>query len=465
MRTQFKERKRIMKKPNILWIMTDQQNDKMMSCAGNTWIKTPNMDYLAQEGVRFTESYCTNPVCLPSRFSLFTGHYPGDIGLKSNDYCSEVERLPKRLLTDGLGKKLKEAGYEAVYGGKEHLPHMCAADLGFDYICSDERGELADTCAKYIRDYKKEEPFAMVASFINPHDICLMAISDFAKQSGPAEQMLAEELITETETVHEAMRIPEGMHPDVFYRTICPTFPKNYEPAADEPEAIRIMQEQRRFKKLAREQYTDERWRLHRWAYGKLTEKVDGEIGRLLCALKDSGKWEDTVIIFTSDHGDMDAAHKMELYQECCKVPLIIKGISGPGNEVSSSLTVNGLDLICTVMDYAGIEKPDHLEGISLKREAEGESDGISERKERECVIVESEFGIAAVGRSGKYVRYSCGKNNEQFYDLTVNPGEDHDQMSEEKYREEAEKLKKAAELHITLREDRRKKLQCIPMY
>ena len=121
-----------------------------------------------------------------------------------------------------------------------------------------------------------------------------------------------------------------------------------------------------------------------------MTEKVDGEIGRLLCALKDSGKWEDTVIIFTSDHGDMDAAHKMEhktaLYQECCKVPLIIKGISGPENEVSSSLTVNGLDLICTVMDYAGIEKPDHLEGISLKREAEGESDGTSERKERECV-------------------------------------------------------------------------------
>ena len=102
--------------------------------------------------------------------------------------------------------------------------------------------------------------------------------------------MLAEELITETETVHEAMRIPEGMHPDVFYRTICPTLPKNYEPAADEPEAIKMMQEQRRFKKLAREQYTDERWRLHRWAYGKLTEKVDGEIGRLLCALKDSGK-------------------------------------------------------------------------------------------------------------------------------------------------------------------------------
>lgn len=452
-----------MKKPNILWIMTDQQNYKMMSCAGNPWIKTPNMDYLAQEGVRFTEAYCTNPVCLPSRFSLLTGHYPGDIGLKSNEYYSEVERLPEQLLADGLGKKLKEAGYEAVYGGKEHLPHMCARDLGFDYICSDERGELADTCAEYIQSFKEEKPFAMVASFINPHDICLMAISDFAGQSGPAEQMLAKELVVETETVHEAMKLPEGMHPDVFYGSLCPPLPENYEPAADEPEAIKILQEQRRFKKLAREQYTDERWRLHRWAYGKLTEKADAQIGRLLCALKDSGKWEDTVIIFTSDHGDMDASHKMEhktaLYQESCRVPLIIKGISGPQNAVSSSLTVNGLDLICTIMDYAGIEKPEHLEGISLKAEAEGEDGVTSGISEREAVIVESEFGIAAAGRNGKYVRYSCGKNNEQYYDLEVNPGEAYNQITEEKYREAAGRLKQAADQHILTREERRRKL------
>ena len=436
------------KKPNILWIMTDQQSYKMMSCAGNRDLNTPNMDYLAMQGTRFTNVYCTNPVCLPSRFSLLTGHYPGDIGLSSNDFRREVESLPKGYLRDGLGKLLKEAGYEAVYGGKEHLPHMCARDLGFDYICRDEREELAETCADYIRNYNSEKPFAMTVSFINPHDICLMAISDFAAQSGPMEQSLAKELKLETDTVHEAMKIPEGMHPDIFYSTICPKLPPNHEPAEDEPEAVRIMQEQRLFKKLARENYSEEQWRLQRYAYARLTEKVDAQIGRVLTALKESGKWEETVILFTSDHGDLDASHKMEhktaLYQESCKVPLIIKGLSGPANAEDGRLTVNGLDLICTVMDYAGIEKPEHLEGISLREAAEL---GI-QKEEREYAVVESEFGIAAIGKRFKYVCYNCGKNAEQFYDLENNHGEDHNQINDPVYSQIAAKLKKGAEEH-----------------
>lgn len=440
-----------MRKPNILWIMTDQQSANMMSCCGNKDLHTPNMDYLAKQGIRFEHAYCANPVCLPSRFSLITGMYPGDIGLRSNEYKNEVKELPSVILENGLGRLLKKAGYEPVYGGKEHFPYMNAKQLGFDYICSDEREQLAEVCAEYINKYDKKQPFAMVASFINPHDICLMAISDFAESSETGEEKLLLEYFKDAmDSVHKAAQIPDGMHEDVFYECICPELPKNYQISKDEPEAIAIMQKQRRFKEQARKYYTKNQWRMHRYAYARLTEEVDRQIGKLVNALKTSGKWEDTVIIFTSDHGDMDASHKMEhktaLYQECCQVPLIIKGIEGEKENVSDFLTSNGLDIICTVLDYAGVRKPKYLSGISLKDIVET---GIVAH-DRKGVVVESEFGIMVVDQQYKYVRYRVGARCEQFYDLTTNPGEQYNQIEEPCYLEKILEMKKIVENHLT---------------
>ena len=149
-----------MKFPNILWILTDQQSANMMSCIGNKFVRTPNMDYIARKGVIFENTYCTNPVCLPSRFSLFTGLYPGDVGFKSNEYRKETDGLPDFIVENGLGKLLKEKGYTAVYGGKEHLPFLNAEALGFDYICSDEREVLAENLSEFIRNYSNNTPFA-----------------------------------------------------------------------------------------------------------------------------------------------------------------------------------------------------------------------------------------------------------------------------------------------------------------
>lgn len=439
-----------MKKPNILWILTDQQSANMMSCMGNRFVNTPNIDYLAKKGVLFENTYCTNPVCLPSRFSLFTGLYPGEIGLKSNEFADEIKEMSPKLMENGLGHLLKTQGYQAVYGGKQHLPYMSAELLGFDYLCSDEREGLADRFSEYIRNYQETKPLAMVASFINPHDICLMAISDFAKQSdNDGDQWIVEHFHDAVTEVKAAAQIPVGMHPDVFYECVCPDLPDNYLPAADEPEAIAMMQSKRRFKQLARQQYIDYQWRLHRYAYARLTEQADRQIGKLLAALKDRGMWDNTVIIFTSDHGDMDASHKMEhktaLYQECCKVPLIIKGIDAPADKRDQRLVSNGLDCICTVMEYAGIQKPEYLRGISLKPVLE-ESDRVSERN---SLIVESEYGTMVVDKKGKYVRYFAGARNEQFYHLDVNPGEQYNQIHEEKYCEHIETLKQAVDRHL----------------
>lgn len=446
----------MMKKPNILWIMTDQQSANMMSCAGNPWVHTPAMDSIARDGVRFSQAYCVNPVCLPSRLGMLTGLYPGDAAIYTLDHFQASPGLPAAVTENGLGTLLKRHGYNAVYGGKEHLPYTTAADLGFDKLCTDERGGLAEQFAGYIRSYRDEKPFAMVASFIDPHDICFMAILDAAEQgvTGNFPKDFLKNAPAEAINCRAAQALPPDMDEEEFFAAHCPPLPDNYLPAPDEPEAIALLQAERDFKQFARECYTDRQWRLHRWAYKNLTEKVDGQIGILLDALRESGRWEDTVIIFTSDHGDMDAAHKMEhkecLYEECCRIPLLIKGV-GAAAAHEPGLVCNGLDLYPTVLDYAGIPLPEYLEGYSLK----GRVQGTAPLHHRDVLVVECENGHMALDGSGKLVRYDRGARAEQFYELAENPGEMYDQSGDARFAQRIAALRRAIDTHIAARPGR----------
>ena len=425
-------------KPNIIFVFTDQQSASMMSCAGNQYVNTPAMDSLAAKGVRFERAYCTNPVCLPSRFSLMTGRMPSALNIRSNE-DGHIEKKPEDITKNGFGWFFRNAGYDVAYGGKEHLPEMRAADLGFDYITSDERDGLADVCAEYIRQ-KRDRPFLLVASFINPHDICLKAIGDFEETE--EEKWIMSHLLVDKATLDKALQYPEGITEKEFFGKYCPPLPSNFEVQQDEPEAISILQDRRPFKKKARARYTPEQWRLHRWAYCKLTEMVDAQIGRIFDAVKKSHIEEDTLIIFSSDHGDMDAAHRMEhkevLYEEAARIPLIIAqaGRTPAGKVDRTHLISNGLDLIPTLCDYAGIKIPEELAGLSFRRLAEGKSD-VPWRK---FVPVESEFGRMIVTERYKYMLYDAGKNREQLIDLELDPGEMKNSALDPAYREILEK-------------------------
>ena len=410
------------KRPNILIILTDQQNAKMMSCAGNRYLQTPAMDSLASSGVRFERAYCCDPVCTPSRFSLMTGRMPSEIGLRSND-DSHIDSIPNNIKQQGLGYLLKSAGYETVYGGKVHLPKMKAEDVGFDYICQDERDELASVCAEYIKQ-ERNNPFLLVASFINPHDICYMAIRDFADTEHA--KGLIRRGTEEIATLDKALQIPEGVTHEEFLKNYCPPLPPNFEPQKDEPEAINLMITKRPFRKKAREQWTKQRWRMHRWAYKRLTEMVDAQIGKVLNALRESGKENDTIVILTSDHGDMDSAHRLEhkttFYEEASNIPLISRwpGVIPTGIVDNKHLISNGLDLIPTLCDFAGIDIPEDLKGLSFRKIAEAKEPV----KWRSSLPVESEIGRMVVTQKYKYMLYDDGKNNEQLIDIQENPFE-----------------------------------------
>lgn len=408
--------------PNIVFIFTDQQSAAMMSCAGNRYVDTPAMDNIAENGIRFERAYSMNPMCVPSRFSLLTGRRGSDIGLLNNNDKS-IDAIPDDIKQNGMGWLLREAGYTTAYGGKVHLPKgLTPEDLGFETISTDERDKLADDCVDFLNQ-SHDKPFMLVAAFINPHDICHIAIRDFAETD--LEKSLSHPDRIELQEVDEALKLPDDMSREEFLATVCPPLPDNFEIQKDEPEAISKMQARSPFKRKSRAHYTDEQWRMHRWAYARLTERVDEQIERVLNAIDANGLAENTLIVFSSDHGDMDASHRMEhktaFYDEAARIPLLISGAGvNPQGVVDTRLTSNGLDLLPTFCDFAGIEPPEKLEGLSLRPLLEGRAD----TDWREVLPVESEMGQMIISGQYKYMMHYDGKHREQLIDLLTDPGE-----------------------------------------
>jgi len=411
-----------MKRPNILLILTDQQHHGMMRCADNPWLDTPNMDRLAARGTRFSRTYCTNPVCIPSRFSLFTGRMPSAIGMRANDDSDDLARFDDAQIRACLGHRMRDAGYRTVYGGKVHCPiGLTAERLGFDYLCQDDRDRLAVEAADFVRN-APAEPWMLVTSFINPHDICLKAIQAFADTEG--ERAILRVLAQDVAEMEAAGEPPPGVDEATFFDTLCPPLPANHEPQAEEPELIRAVLDERPFKRKAREQWGEREWRLHRWCYHRLTERVDRQIGVVLDALERGGQRDDTIVIFTSDHGDHNGAHRLEhktfFYEEAARVPLIVAGPGAPENTVvDDRLVSNGLDLLPTCLDYAGVAAPEHCRGRSLRPLLEDRS-----ADWRDAVYGENCVGHMVAARDWKYVRYDSGAHAEQLYDLAADPGE-----------------------------------------
>jgi choline-sulfatase len=410
-------------RPNILLIVTDQQHAGMMSCAGNKYLNTPGMDSLAATGVRFERAYATNPVCIPARVSMMTGQMPSHFGMRSN--AEGRNQAPAAAIEQAMGRILRDAGYRTVFGGKTHwMRGMTPKSLGFESLSSDQRDELAEACAEFL-EAEHDRPFLLVASFINPHDICYMAIDDYTRSAG--EPVMYPHSRVERERLAAALEIPDGVSREEFFQRLCPPLPDNYEVPALEPQCIteRYLGA-RTFRKYARNEWSDERWRQHRWAYCRLTEMVDAQIVRVLDAMRAAGLEEETVVVFTSDHGDLDAAHRLEhksiLYEEAARVPFLVsqKGVTKPGLVDDAHFVSVGLDLIPTFCDYAGIEPPEGLLGRSVRPLAEGRPVAAW----RDQVVVESRAGrMIRTGRL-KYVVYESGEHREQLIDLADDPGE-----------------------------------------
>jgi arylsulfatase A-like enzyme len=410
------------RKPNVLLIITDQQHAGMLSAAGNPYVHTPAIDSLAASGVRFDRAYCGNPVCTPSRFGMLTGVMPSRVGMDDNGAKVTV---PETILAHSMGRVFRAAGFETAYGGKLHTP-MTLDQIGFDLLTSDQRDELADSCVAYLHK-KHERPFLLVASFINPHDICYMAIRAYAEvqKARGLEATKIRSDSPELQALDAALKLPEGVSRADFFARLCPPLPANFEIPPGEPEGA-WDPNAKDFRTYVRKNWSEEDWRLHRWAYARLTERVDGQIGKVLAALHESGLEQNTVVVFTSDHGDLDASHRMEhksmCYDEASRVPFIVsrKGVTKPGVVDREHLVSTTLDLIPTLCDCAGIAVPEALQGRSVCALAAGQWPS----SWRRGLVTESRRFVMARTARYKYVVYAQGEHREQLIDMERDPGE-----------------------------------------
>ena len=367
-------------RPNVLVLLTDQQHAGMLSCTGNPDLKTPHLDALAARGARFERAYATNPVCIPSRFSLQTSTMPSAIGMEHHGQAGST--VSAEILDASLGAVLKRAGYHTVYAGKTHLPGQRGVldnpqAYGFDEMLAPQdkegRDPTVDACVSFLRQ-TQEQPFLLYASLINPHDICYLALNEHQKHAGKSGVNPKAPPMVELE---RALQMPPGVSRDEFVEKHCPPLPPNY--AIPDGELSAPWSDKPDFMLFARQQWGEREWRLHRWAYARLTERVDGQIGSILAALREAGLAGRTLVVFTSDHGDQDAAHRVEhkafLYEESIRIPFVVawEGVTKLGLVDRTHLVSNGLDLLPTVCEFAGVPVPAHARGRSVAALAKGE--------------------------------------------------------------------------------------------
>lgn len=357
-------------RPNILLVFTDQQTINAMSCAGNPWVRTPNMDSLARRGTRFTRSYCAFPICGPSRACMMTGKAPAQTGVHYNGD-------PLRKDCETIGHVLSRAGYDCTYTGKWHLPDSYVATedgipgyhnlplpegLEWPHLGSVTDMQVAVKAGRYLRWYAglSPRPWFLTVSLHNPHDICYHGMRN---------------------TDYLALLEPD---PDQIDVSNLPPLPANFQIPPDEPKSIQDRRNQIGYadEMNRKGEWTEAQWRAYLQTYYHLVQQVDRCLRPILDGLQAGGWLENTVLLFTSDHGEGVAAHqwmsKLSLYDESIQVPFIALppgAWSCPQARVDAEHLVSGLDLMPTCLDYAEVSRsiwPKELAGMSIRPLLEG---------------------------------------------------------------------------------------------
>jgi len=379
------------KRPNFAFITCDQLLLDAISAHGCSYVRTPNIDRVFHQGISFVESHSTCPVCSPARSSWFTGCMACETGVVSNKRAINAS-VPT------MGTWFRQNGYETVYSGKHHLPFAYPTEIkGFTVLPNGRgQGDLLDpitsrNCEAYLRNRRSKAPFVLFAGFVQPHDICYYAM--FWQAMTP-EKLPFPELAGQLPPVPPNNRV----------------FPREPKPLAEGALRYKFL--------------SDDQWRYYLYAYYRMVEMLDADVGRILDTLEDTGLLEDTIVIFTSDHGEGAGRHahveKWYPYEESVKVPLIV---SCPERFASGRKDyrhlVSGIDIMPTMCDFAGITPPPQMTGRSLRPVLEDRP-----TEWREFVAAEWYWaGWMIRTEQFKYVWFPDDPI-EQLFDMTADPWE-----------------------------------------
>ncbi len=324
-------------RPNVLFLFTDDQRADTIAALGNPHVKTPNLDELARSGFVFNNAYCmgsTMPaVCNPSRHMMHSGR--------------SLFRYDPQQKQGTFGETMRRAGYETYHESKRGNTARVYHTAYHHTRYLNDRAErtsghhgktAADHAVEFLKDYNGDKPFFMYIGFSGPHD----------------PRVAAKEWM------------------DLYDRDKIP-LPANYQPHHPFDNGEMVIRDE----KLAPWPRTEEVVQQHLHDYYACISSIDHHIGRIIQTLKDRGEFENTIIVFSSDHGLAVGSHglfgKQSLYEHSMESPLIF---SGPGIPHGRSDAFAYLfDIFPTVCDLTGVSIPGSVEGKSLAPIIAGKSD------------------------------------------------------------------------------------------
>jgi choline-sulfatase len=415
------------KRPNILHIMADQLNSSALAAYGNQVARTPHIDSLASRGVLFENFYCNFPLCAPSRTSMLTGRQASRLGVFDNacDFPSQAPTLPHYLSALGyhtvLSRKMHFIGADQLHGYQERLTtDIYPADFG------------------WTPDWKQTVPVAATG-------VSLRSVVE----AGTCIRSLQLDFDDEVAQKSVQWLYDYGRKADAkpFFHTVSMTHPHNpyvttreywdryRHEDIDLPRVGPIPYEkldahsQRLWKAYKFSEYnvTEEDVRKSRHAYYGMTSYIDDQVGRILGALRDMELEGNTVVIFTSDHGDMLGErglwYKWMHYEGACRIPMIVALPGGKASRVKAPASL--MDFLPTVVDIAGkIEPVAPLEGQSLLPVIRGGASLPYDRPVYAEMNADGTFSPSFMVRKGDWKLIACEGDPPMLFDLANDPDE-----------------------------------------
>ena len=369
----------MMNRPNVLLMYTDQQRWDALQAAGNSEIITPNLDALAESGVRFSHAFANHPVCQPSRMSMLSGQYGESLGIAFNGI-----EMPQDVPC--VHNMLKPYNYHTAQIGKLHFLNHFHRDhrdphptYGFDtLIVSDEPGCYDDAFIRWVREH---DPAAVDAcrcsthqgfKFGPTHDIHPRKVTTPYVFGGPDHLTHTAFVADETRGYLRRHRHDQFFCFAGFYAPHTPLNPPRrfldmYDPATlalpprNEGENGGL---------------TDEEWRNVKAHYYALVTHLDEGVGRIMATLDELGLRENTLVVFTSDHGEK-LGHRGQVEkvppEDCSsRVPLLVSWPARIPAGQSYDSIIEAVDIVPTILDCCGVQIPSYLQGRSFRPLCEG---------------------------------------------------------------------------------------------
>lgn len=411
-------------KPNIIYLLTDDQRWDALGAMGNTILKTPHLDELANNGLLFQNAYVTTSICAISRASMLTGQYESRHGI--HDFKTG---LSLDALEDTYPIQLKNKGYKIGFIGKygvgEAKVHpkalfdfwACTEKSQPDYENTDENGNYihyTDRVANYIETFINEvddRPFCLSVSFKAPH-----------VQDGDERQFIPNPRYADH---YKEITIPEPKTGDPKYWESFPDFFRTDENIARERWKLRFN--------------TPEKYQQSVKNYYRLLTGVDDVVGAIKKQLREKGLDKNTVIVFMGDNGMFLGEHglagKWYPYEESVRVPLIIHDPREGSPKGRKDQIALNIDIAPTILGFAGIDKPKSMQGLNIidviKNNDSTRSSFFYEHSFFGSPKIPVTEGV--ISTELKYIKYT-EHDYEELYDLTNDPLEENNLVSNPKY-------------------------------